>query len=301
MVIGLFAEIGRYSVPLQLKGIGSGLMQDVSQIKKKGQLVEVPVDDVEFEFSLRDKLNEDRVQSFEDSYRTGQEVPPPEITPDRKGLDGRHRFEALKRLGRKSVECLVVDIPTEPERRAYAFKRNEGGSLPPTRSEKVRVIRELIEGGCSSNDLIDLFKDVYTVALIREYTRAARQLIKEARLRLAVAEVAKGEKTAKTVAEEFRVDLETLTAEIAGHKKRKRSHSDERRVFVAGIEKTYRSVAHRAGKTFSLVAEEVRGGETTLENALAMIEAEEKCADARLRNLKDWRSRFHQAAGQEAP
>jgi predicted transcriptional regulator len=68
-------------------------------------------------------------------------------------IDGRHRLEAHKREGRKSIEAEVVDIPDE-QILVEAIKRNRHG-LPLCEADRVDLARRLYKQGMTEAKIAD--------------------------------------------------------------------------------------------------------------------------------------------------
>lgn len=60
-------------------------------------------------------------------------------------VDGFHRYEAYKRLGRLEVDCTIVKMPSKAEAWLYALQFNRDHGLRLTNADKRYRVRRLLE------------------------------------------------------------------------------------------------------------------------------------------------------------
>jgi len=97
---------------------------------------------VDREFFLRFGYNRDAIDRYAELYESGSNKPIVVQKGTYKLVDGFHRYEALRLLGRDVVEVEELDIP-DSEVRAEAFRRNRDHGVPLSKEERNKTIREL--------------------------------------------------------------------------------------------------------------------------------------------------------------
>lgn len=88
------------------------------------------------------------VDQYRESLEDG-EVFPPLVVAEAEGrfwlVDGFHRYEAYKRLGRLEVGCTIVKMPSKAEAWLYALQFNRDHGLRLTNADKRYRVRRLLE------------------------------------------------------------------------------------------------------------------------------------------------------------
>lgn len=88
------------------------------------------------------------VDQYRESLEDG-EVFPPLVVAEAEGrfwlVDGFHRYEAYKRLGRLEVDCTIVKMPSKAEAWLYALQFNRDHGLRLTNADKRYRVRRLLE------------------------------------------------------------------------------------------------------------------------------------------------------------
>lgn len=93
-------------------------------LTKRFQTIDITLIHLDLEIYPREKVSEELVETYRQSMEAGEKFPPLVVQKDSYTLiDGRHRYEALKKLGKKEVDVEILDIP-DPELRAEAVRRN---------------------------------------------------------------------------------------------------------------------------------------------------------------------------------
>jgi len=119
----------------------------------------IKIDDIKVirKYSPRLKMNSDAVERYMDAFRVGEHLPPLAVQKEKLILiDGFHRYEALKELGKEEVEVELVDIP-ESEIRAEAVRRNRKHGIPLTREERDNDILLFRQEGRSIKEIAEIF------------------------------------------------------------------------------------------------------------------------------------------------
>jgi uncharacterized ParB-like nuclease family protein len=111
-------------------------------------------------------LDLERVTLFESLIESGVYLPPVTVYK-REGrtflLDGRHRVEAYKRLGKVSVCATEVPYTTRVQMYICALSSNmtkRGVPLPPTQADFCTVIRELSREGITKLEAIKMLEHI---------------------------------------------------------------------------------------------------------------------------------------------
>lgn len=110
----------------------------------------------------RRALDPERVAEFVDLYAEGgiEALPPLEVVVDTEGAallcDGRHRYEALLRLGVQEAPGFVVEVPEGVDPVEFCFERavamSSRSAKPLTRAERRAAIVRLLRADPSRSD-----------------------------------------------------------------------------------------------------------------------------------------------------
>lgn len=189
-------------------------------------LVTLPLEDLKATIFVRRSLNEEWINQLMEFYRsTEHNLPPIEVVRDTLEIrDGRHRREALLRLGRKTTLCKLVAPSEKPEFLIQALSANVGGSLPPTRGDVVFVMKQLMLEDLGEKRIRELFAPFYPPSVVRAFLDDAYTEVGRQKMRSALDAIAAGDTTMTDAARKYDVDLDKLQAEISGRKKNSRKH-----------------------------------------------------------------------------
>ena len=122
-------------------------------------IMEIPTSEVKFDQGLypRTETGTDwnRVKMFQEMLEEGAEFPPILVStnPDYILLDGNHRYEACKGIGREKIKAEIWEIPQQ-YRKLVAQACNVISSKPLTRGELKKAIIEDFENGIEDINLI---------------------------------------------------------------------------------------------------------------------------------------------------
>ena len=182
------------------------------------------LEDLKSTVFVRRVLNEDRVLQLMELYRSNDcDIPPIEVVRDTLEIqDGRHRREALLRLGRKNILCKLVKPVEKPEFLMRAFAANVGGPFAPTRGDIIFVMKQLFGDGLREARIREMFAPHFPPSVTRAYLTDARSELYQQSLRNAVSAVTSENMTVAQAAEKFGLDLEKLQDEIGGRKRKGR-------------------------------------------------------------------------------
>lgn len=98
---------------------------------------------IDEKYSPRVQLDENTIERYKELYELNEKIPAPIVQKDKKILiDGYHRIEALRILGKEDVEIEFLDIP-ESQIFEESIKRNQRHGLPFSHEDRDRQIRFL--------------------------------------------------------------------------------------------------------------------------------------------------------------
>ncbi|MEK7390717.1 MAG: ParB/RepB/Spo0J family partition protein [Patescibacteria group bacterium] len=208
---------------------------------KTTKIVTVKIVDLKKNLFVRLALNEDHVLYLADLIGNGVKLSPITITPDLTVNDGRHRIAAYELLGLTEIEAEVVNIGSEIEQIAMAFKANVGGSLPPTQQDVEHTIELLLERGETKKRIGELLG--LPAGMARRYVDVVQSRVARTTLMKAVAAVTDGGLTVAKAAEMHGVDPEKVKAVLSGH--RRNNKLGGMAEIHRNLTKTYKSLSSR--------------------------------------------------------
>ena len=125
-------------------------------------------------------------------------------------LDGRHRLEAAKLRGKKTIRAIVVPYqPVDIVRRITSFKENMGGALPPTKEDYEMMARRAIRAGWKDDELIK------EIPGILGYLRSARHMMSQQKSRDAIRAVRTSRLTIVEAASRYKVHKTTIVRALS--------------------------------------------------------------------------------------
>ena len=103
------------------------------------------------------QIHKPTVEEYARLMEEGEKFPPPRVwkRPDGRYwlIDGVHRIEALRKIGRKEVEAEVVEGIDESEYEVMAFRANLKHGLPLKREEKKQFLERLFFKGYKPTEI----------------------------------------------------------------------------------------------------------------------------------------------------
>jgi len=95
----------------------------------------------------RESLNKESITRYMEYYEKGEGLPPITINKQKMLVDGRHRLEALKKIGRKAAQAQIIDLPeTEIYKKAILSNRKHGTPFTKgDRDEQIWTLRHEME------------------------------------------------------------------------------------------------------------------------------------------------------------
>lgn len=244
-------------------------------------------------FFVRARLDEDRVLFFMRLYEAGHTVEP--IIVNKKTnelLDGRHRIEALKRLGRKHVEVMWKTVKNREEAVIFAFSANVGGPKPPTLADFNHTISLLLQDGVPASRIIEnLSKSTGApLKLYRRYVKDVQSQIAKACLSKAALAIADEDLTVNQAAKKFDVDETQLRNKLRGTKKKTDSLGLD--ALKGGISKRFQSFAAANGRFLGSLAESHRDGDIGNEAVREALLHFGKRLNDQNHTYREWLKRF---------
>jgi hypothetical protein len=247
--------------------------------------------DLKVSFFVREALEEDRVEFFMELYRTDAKVPPVDIERGTNDIvDGRHRYEAQKRLKRRDVECIEHTFGNQLEKLAFAMKANLGGALPPTRHDVVFTFKQMIEAGATQKSMEKIFVDYYKPSHIRDYMRDAHRQVEDAKIARAKSAVNR-DMPVSEAAKKFGVDKAKLQAEISGDKKGKSPFPGFAQ-FKSQLSQQSKSNTRKVGNILSKLFKRVIDGEIEPAKVRELLDHEHSLQGRKASALASWDARF---------
>lgn len=218
----------------------------------------VPVGQLKVKTFVRKELNVEYTIQLSLLYESGKELPPLEIEENYTLVEGRHRLEAAKLAGLKEVPCIIVPSLKPSDMIIYAFSRNVGGCLPPTKEDINFTMESLLENGMSTISIIRKF-DFWPADVVRRYVKDAHNNISQRKLRAAVKAVAEDNLRISDAAHKFGVDPDKLKQMLGGKKKKGADLGIN--VVKGQISSQYRSHGQHNAQRFTKLFESFRNGE----------------------------------------
>lgn len=252
---------------------------------------------INIKFFVRHHLHEDRVQYFMDMYKSRGKVAPIQVTEKSFILvDGRHRLEALKRLGRKSFEVELVPNKKEVELIVDAYRANStDGPLPPTTDDTQHTFELLMRRGYSRNRIADEFGKFMMLPrpVIMRYLSDVQSRINKVNIANAATAVRDGKFTAPDAAIKFKVALPSLKTAL-GAKKSDVSKSNTAEV-KGGLSTNARKYNSRIAQLYIRLMKDLKDGAVTEKHVLAIMAHIKHLLDRQRKTFNDTEKRFNTA------
>jgi ParB-like chromosome segregation protein Spo0J len=135
-------------------------------------------------------------------------------------VDGRHRKEAYELANISDVEVSVLEFSNESEMIAYAYKRNTGGSLPPTAEDTNHTVMLLLQRKESMKHIGELLG--IPVSLARKYANEVKSRMDRATMQAAIFSITNEGLNCKEASEKYGVDPKKLKDAISGKKQKQK-------------------------------------------------------------------------------
>lgn len=248
----------------------------------------IPLDRLKDEFFVRQRLDDDHVLHLATLYEAGVKLPAVQITRSDAIIDGRHRVAALRMLDRTDVDVEWVDEADRGIILCQALKANTGGSLPPSNSDIVYAISQMLDAGMQNSVVTKHLSPVWPPAVIRRFLSDAASLITQQRIRDAKQAVVEGGLTVADAAAKFKIKTDALKAAITGTKRRKTATSD----FKAALTTIFRSRGGKTGAVLRKLTQSYDDGDLSWAQVVDVLEHAEGLVKTANHAVRDWRKRF---------
>lgn len=253
----------------------------------KAKIETVPLKDLQVNLFVRQVLDQEHALMLAGLMEAGVELPPIQITPDRRVIDGRHRIEAAGVNLLKTIKCEVVEVADETEFISLAYRANAGGSLPPRKEDTEHTVMLLLDRGVGQRAIAEMLG--LPPSLARKYVKDVQSRMARTKLQRAAEAVTDGGLTIQRAAEQYDVDVEKLR-EVLGGRRRKHKHgiADLQR----DLTKTFKSIASRNASTMRRILEKYEDGDVTARQVHDVIAHIEQLQKKGMRSTADWKDRF---------
>lgn len=255
----------------------------------------VALKDLRTNLFVRQALNPDHALFLAELIENGVELPPIRITRERVVIDGRHRIEAHELNNRVEIRAEIVDVGTESELIAEAYKANIGGSLPPTPQDTEHTIMLLLERGEAMKRIGDLLG--LPAGMARKYINSVKSKTSRQKLMKAAAAITDGGLTVAKAAEQYEVDADALKQVLSGHKRKHKMGVAE---VQRGLTKTYKSLSSKNAALIRGLLEKYEDGDVTERQVREIFAHIEHLQKRSARAVSDWKKRFDAANGKTA-
>ncbi len=254
------------------------------------KMVTVLLKDLQKNLFVRQALNQEHALYLGELLENGVKLPPIRITREGIVIDGRHRIEAYELNGRTEIEAEVVEVRSENEMIAEAYKANIGGSLPPTQQDTEHTILLLLERNETIKEIARLL--ALPPSLTRKYVGNVKSKAMRQKLMKAAAAVTDGGLTVPKAAEQYEVEVDKLRAFISpGPRSPKNGISD----IMRNLTKTHRSLSQKNAAQIRSLLEKYEDGDVTIKQVRDIFAHIDQLQKRATRAIEDWKQRFEVA------
>ncbi|KKT24670.1 MAG: hypothetical protein UW07_C0010G0027 [Candidatus Nomurabacteria bacterium GW2011_GWF2_43_8] len=248
-------------------------------MSSRGRVETVALKDLKLNLFVRQALNQDHALFLGELLENGVNLPPIRITRKREVIDGRHRIEAYELNNRTEIEAEIVDIETESELIAEAYRANIGGSLPPTTQDTEHTIMLLLERGETMKRIGELLG--LPAGMARKYINSVKSKISRQKLMKAAAAITD----------------EKLKEVLSGHRRKQKQGVAE---VQRGLTKTYKSLGSKNAALIRSLLEKYEDGDVTERQVRDIFAHIERLQKRSARAVSDWKKRFGSMNGKTA-
>jgi hypothetical protein len=247
--------------------------------------------DVEFLFDVREALDEDRVLHFVARLEAGETLEPLILDQDGKGIDGRHRVEAMIRKGVTVANATQLKFVDITEKLRHALRSNLGGPLPPKKGDLQYVIKQLIANNKAKKFIVELLSGagMYSRQYVSNVYDDVFANIQKAVLQKAVKAISDDNITVTEAAERFDVNVDALKAHIS--RRKNADHQSDPKLRTASgptaFAKTKKSTAQSFSAILNGASKLLEGGEISDDDFEELLNAMAGLAQDLKRALDD--------------
>jgi hypothetical protein len=210
-------------------------------------------------------------------------------------VDGRHRKVAYELNDIVEVKVKILEFEDDAEMIAYAYRKNTGGSKPPTAADTERTVKLLLEKKETMKRIGELLG--LPTNLARKYANEVRSRMNRVALMKARDMVAGGEATAAQAAERCDVDLDKLKEALSGKHGGKRGNRLMFKDVHRNLSRLYNGLGKKNAALVKRFMERFEDGdvtETQVRDIFKHIKDLQKKAN---RSFADWEKRFEARVG----
>jgi hypothetical protein len=263
-------------------------------MRVKGTKV-VNLADLQTNLFVREELNQDHVMSLAMLIEAGVEMNTLiEIgyvasDPAKKEtvVDGRHRKEAYELNDVKKIDVKVLEFEDEIEMISYAYKRNAGGSKPPTIADTEHTVGLLLQRNESMKRIGELLGLPTSIA--RKFANNVKSRMNRQQIQHAIAAITDNNLSVSKAAERFDVDIEKLKEILSGkRRKHKKGVADLQRVLTSNS----KSASLKSANIIKRLLQEYEDGDVTQQQVRDIFKHIEDLQKGAARGVADWKKRF---------
>ncbi|OHA72014.1 MAG: hypothetical protein A3A27_01990 [Candidatus Wildermuthbacteria bacterium RIFCSPLOWO2_01_FULL_47_18] len=244
---------------------------------------------------VRQALNQDHALYLAELLEGGVKLPPILITRERVVIDGRHRIEAYELNNRTEIEAEIVDIGTESDLIAEAYRANVGGSLPPTLQDTEHTIMLLLERGETIKRIGELL--VLPPGMARKYINSVKSKISRQKLMKAAAAITDGGLTIAKAALQYDVDPDSLKEVLSGHRRKHRQGVAE---IQRGLTRNHKSLSLKNAALIRSLLEKYEDGDMSGQQMRDVFRHIEQLQRQSARAVSHWKKRFDSLSDKSA-
>lgn len=250
----------------------------------------VALKDLRVNLFVRHALNQEHALYLAELIENGVQLPPIKITRERVVVDGRHRLEAHELNNKSEILCEVVDVRSETDIIAEAYKANVGGSLPPTPQDTEHTIMLLVSCGETMKRIGELLG--LPAGMARKYVNSVKSKISRQKLMKAASAVTEGGLTVAKAAEQYEVEPEKLKEILSGHKQKHKQGISE---IQRGLTRTHKSLSQRNAALIRNLLNKYEDGDVNEQQVREIFSHIEQLQKRASRAISDWKKRFDSA------
>lgn len=203
-------------------------------------------------------------------------------------VDGRHRKEGYELAGVSEIKVKVLEFENETEMIAYAYRKNTGGSKPPTLEDTDHTITLLLKRNESMKSIGEHLG--MPASLVRKYAADIKSRMNRVALQAAMTAVTDGGLTITKAAEANEVDVDKLKELLSGKRKK---HKDGVGEVQRLLTSTFKSLGLKNAAAIRKLLEKLEDGDVTADQVTEIFKHIDQLQRRHTRSIADWKSRFN--------
>jgi len=162
----------------------------------------VPIDRLNFKFDVRLTGNDlDQVEQMQAALENGQVLPPVIVNQRYEIVEGRQRWEAAKRAGKREISIVMQAFSDSKAERVFAVNAQLNLAAPLDKESIRWNIRKLLIEGMTSSEVVAAFSNKLASDVVKRYTDDALSTINKQKIRDAIDRLGAGASKARVLAE----------------------------------------------------------------------------------------------------